>query len=162
VTVETVMARAPTAAAVPLGKQPVALQGADGTTLRGWYVPSRTGAAVIALHGTESDRNGVAPHARMLARHGYGVLAVDLRGHGDSGGRSTSVPWMLDDDLDSAIAWLSRRDDVDDRRIGAVGVSLGGEVALHTAARRPELRAVVAEGVVGSGPTDLRHATRIR
>jgi uncharacterized protein len=121
VTVETVMARAPTAAAVPLGKQPVALQGADGTTLRGWYVPSRTGAAVIALHGTESNRNGVAPHARMLARHGYGVLAVDLRGHGDSGGRSTSVPWMLDDDLDSAIAWLSRRDDVDDRRIGAAG-----------------------------------------
>ena len=51
-------------------KQPVALQGADGTALRGWYVPSRNGAAVIALHGTGSNRNGVAPHARMLARHG--------------------------------------------------------------------------------------------
>jgi pimeloyl-ACP methyl ester carboxylesterase len=137
-------------------KLAVALR-SDGVTLRGWYVPSRNGAAVIALHGTGGNRNGVAAHARLLARHGYGVLALDLRGHGESGGRSTSIPWRLDDDLDAALAWLSRRADVDPGRIGALGVSLGGEVALQAAARRPELRAVVAEGVVGSGPSDLRH-----
>jgi pimeloyl-ACP methyl ester carboxylesterase len=138
-------------------KENVALRGADGTVIRGWYVPSRNGAAVIALHGTGSNRTGVAAHARMLARHGYGVLALDLRGHGDSGGRSTSVAWKLDDDVDAALAWLSHRRDVDARRIGALGVSLGGEVALQAAARRPELRAIVAEGVIGSGPADLRH-----
>jgi dienelactone hydrolase len=138
-------------------KRPVALHGAGGVTLRGWYVPSRTGAAVIALHGTGGNRNGVDAHARVLARHGYGVLALDLRGHGESGGRSTSVPWRLDEDLDAAVAWLGRRADVDHRRIGALGVSLGGEVALRAAARRGDLRAVVAEGVGGSGPSDLRH-----
>jgi pimeloyl-ACP methyl ester carboxylesterase len=138
-------------------KQLVALRGAGGVTIRGWYVASRNRAAVIALHGTGSNRNGIAAHARVLARHGYGVLALDLRGHGDSGGRSTSVPWKLDGDLDAAIAWLARRGDVDDRRIGALGVSLGGEVALQAAARRNELRAIVVEGVIGSEPADLRH-----
>ena len=120
-------------------------------------MPSRNRAAVIALHGTASNRAGVAAHARLLVRHGYGVLALDLRGHGESDGRSTSAAWKLDDDLDAAIAWLSRRGDVDDRRVGALGVSLGGEVALQAAARRTELRAIVAEGVIGSEPTDLRH-----
>jgi hypothetical protein len=33
-------------------KQPVTLRGADDLRLRGWYVPSRNRAAVIALHGT--------------------------------------------------------------------------------------------------------------
>jgi dienelactone hydrolase len=162
VTVETVMARAPTAAAVPLGKQPAELQGADGTTLRGWYVPSRTGAAVIALHGTESDRNGVAPHARMLARHGYGVLAVDLRGHGDSGGRSTSVPWKLDEDLDSAIAWLSRRDDVDDRRIGAVGVSSAARLRSTPRRAGPSCARSWPRASSAAAPPTCATATRIR
>jgi dienelactone hydrolase len=139
-------------------KEPVALQGSDGVTLRGWYVPSRNRAAVVALHGTGSNRTGVAAHARMLVRHGYGVLAVDLRGHGQSGGRSTSVPWKLDDDLDAAVVWLSRRGDVDRRRIAALGVSLGAEVALQAAARRDDVRAVVAEGVLGSGLADMRSA----
>jgi dienelactone hydrolase len=141
-------------------KLPVALRGAQGVVIRGWYVPSRNRAAVIPMHGTGSNRNGVAAHARVLARHGYGVLALDLRGHGDSGGRSTSVPWKLDDDLDAAIAWLSRRSDVDDRRIGALGVSLGGVVALRAAARRTELRAI--GGTYGGPDQRLLRAPRRR
>jgi pimeloyl-ACP methyl ester carboxylesterase len=140
-------------------KEPVALTAADGATVRGWYVPSRNGAAVIALHGTGSNRLGVADHARMLGRHGYGVLALDLRGHGDSDGRSTSLPWKLDDDLDGAIAWLARRPDVEPRRIGALGVSLGGEVAIQAAARRRELRAIVAEGANGIAADARRGGT---
>jgi fermentation-respiration switch protein FrsA (DUF1100 family) len=116
-------------------KLDVTLTGAGGTPIRGWYVPSRNGAAVIALHGTGGSRLGVTRHARMLVRHGYGVLALDLRGHGASGGRSTSLPWLLDDDMNAAVAWLNARPDVHDGRIGALGVSLGGEVALEAAGR---------------------------
>ena len=134
-------------------KVPVTLTGEDRIRLRGWYVPSRNGAAILALHGTGSSRNGVADHARLLARHGYGVLALDLRGHGQSDGRSTSLPWTMDDDLDSALAWLARRPDVEPGRIGALGVSMGGEVAVQAAARLRELRAIVAEGLRG-GPSD--------
>ena len=49
----------------------VAFTTSDGLRLEGWYVPSRNGAAVIAFPG----RSGPQDEARMLARHGYGVLS---------------------------------------------------------------------------------------
>jgi dienelactone hydrolase len=93
----------------------------------------------------------------LLADHGYGVLALDLRGHGESDGRSTSAPWKAQEDIDGALDWLSRRRDVDAERLGLVGVSFGGEVALQVAGRRRDVRATVAEGAQG-GPTDARAA----
>ncbi len=137
-------------------KRPVTLTTAEGLRLRGWYVPSRNGAAVALLHGTSSNRLGVADHARLLARHGYGVLAFDLRGHGESEGRSTSLPARFQADADAALAHLRARPDVRAGRIGVIGVSLGGEVAIHAAARRPEWRAVVLEGVQGGSPADMQ------
>ena len=139
-------------------KQAVALDGADEVRLHGWWVPSRNRAGVIALHGTGSSRLGVVQHARLLARHGYGVLALDLRGHGDSGGRSTSAPWKLGDDVDAVVRWMAARPDVDERRVGLLGVSMGGEVALRVAARRDDVGATVAEGVMGSGAGDASAA----
>jgi hypothetical protein len=62
----------------------VGLTTSDGLKLRAWYVPSRNGAAVIAFPG----RSQPAPHARMLVRHGYGVLLLDRRGEGASEGAS--------------------------------------------------------------------------
>jgi uncharacterized protein len=137
-------------------KQPVTLTTANGLRLRGWYVPSRNGAAVAVIHGTGSNRLGVADHARLLARHGYGVLLFDLHGHGESDGRSTSVPARFQEDADAALAYLRQRPDVRAGRIGAIGVSLGGEVAIHAAARDPEWRATVLEGVQGGSPADMK------
>src|SRR6187200_1349087 len=51
----------------------VSITTADGLELRGWYVPSKNGAAVIAFPGRAEPQ----PHARMLVRHGYGVLLFD-------------------------------------------------------------------------------------
>src|SRR5918997_5698313 len=136
-------------------KQPVSLTTASGLRLRGWYVPSRNGAAVAAMHGTGSNRLGVADHARLLARHGYGVLIFDFHGHGDSDGRSTSLPARFQQDADAALAHLRRRPDVRAGRIGVIGVSMGGEVAIHAVARRPEWRASVLEGVQGASPADM-------
>ena len=137
-------------------KRPVTLTTANGVRLHGWYVPSRNGAAVAVMHGTGSNRLGVANHARLLARHGYGVLLFDLQGHGESDGRSTSLPSRFQPDADAALAYLRARPDVRDDRIGVIGVSLGGEVAIHAAARRPEWRAIVLEGVQGASPADMK------
>ena len=54
----------------------------DGLLLKGWYVPSKNGAVVISFPG----RSGSRDQARMLARHGYGVLLFDRRGEGESEG----------------------------------------------------------------------------
>ena len=75
---------------------------ADGLELRGWYVPSRNGAAVISFPG----RSGSQKQARMLARHGYGVLLFDRRGEGESEGDPNSWGWGGDADVKAAIEYL--------------------------------------------------------
>ncbi len=123
----------------------------DGLTLHGWYVPSRNGAAVIAFPG----RKGPQPHARMLARHGYGVLLFDRRGEGESDGDPTSWGWGNEKDLKAAIGFLQRRTDVDPARIGGLGLSVGGEMMIQTAAETNALKAVASEG---AGMRSLREA----
>ena len=44
------------------------------------------------------------------------------------------------------MAWLRRRPDVQRRRIGGLGLSMGGEQMIEAAARNPGLKAVVSEG----------------
>jgi hypothetical protein len=131
-------------AAVDLGRpyRAVRLTTSDGLRLHAWYVPSRNGAAVIAFPG----RSQPVPHARMLIRHGYGVLLLDRRGEGASGGDYNAFGWAGEPDLRAAIAYLRRQPDVDGSRIGGLGLSVGGELLLQTAAHTRALRAVVSEG----------------
>ena len=56
----------------------VSFKTADGLTLRGWYAPSRNGAAVVLVHGSGGSRLGPRRHARLLAEHGYGVPAYNM------------------------------------------------------------------------------------
>jgi pimeloyl-ACP methyl ester carboxylesterase len=111
-----------------------------------WYVPSRNHAAVLLSHGSGGSRERVVAHIRMLARHGYGVLALDNPGNGESAGHSNGLGDNAQPGIDAALGWLSRRPDVDSRRIAAFGTSLGGEVLLEAAARDPRIRAVVSDG----------------
>jgi uncharacterized protein len=122
----------------------------DGLELHGWYVPSRNGAAVIAFPG----RNGPQRQTRMLARHGYGVLLFDRRGEGDSDGEPNSWGWGGKADIKAAIAYLQHRPDVDAGRIGGLGLSVGGEMMIETAAETDELAAVVSEGAGARSTTE--------
>jgi pimeloyl-ACP methyl ester carboxylesterase len=118
----------------------------DGVLLSGWYLPSTSGAAVVLLHGAGSNRAAVLEHAAVLAHHGYGVLLFDARGHGRSEGHAMDFGWDGDLDIGGAMSYLATRPDVEPTRLGAVGLSLGGEMAIGAAARDPRIRAVVAEG----------------
>jgi fermentation-respiration switch protein FrsA (DUF1100 family) len=120
----------------------VTLRTSDGLELEGWYVPSRNGAAVIAFPG----RSGTRKHARMLADNGYGVLLYDRRGEGASQGDPNGWGWDFDKDIEAGIEFLERRPDVEAGRIGGLGLSVGGEMLLQTAAKTTGLAAVVSEG----------------
>jgi uncharacterized protein len=115
---------------------------ADGLRLSGWYVPSRNHAAVISFPG----RKGTQDPARMLARHGYGVLLFDRRGEGESEGDPNAWGWAGHQDVEAAVRFLQRRTDVERDRIGGIGLSVGGEMMLESAARARGLKAVVSEG----------------
>ena len=57
------------------------------------------------LHGGGGDRTGAVSHAKLLARHGYGVLLYDARGRGRSEGTQNSFGWGWGHDV--AGAWRS-------------------------------------------------------
>jgi len=118
---------------------------ADGVTLRGWYVPSRNGAAIIALHGSDGNRDQLLWHAQALAEHGYGVLLFDLRAHGESDGTVFPVT-NASADVKAAVTYLLSRKEVDPERIGTVGLSLGAHVILQAAAENTFLKALVCDG----------------
>jgi uncharacterized protein len=131
-----------------LAHEDVTFVAEDGTSLSGWYIPSSNGAAVVLAHGSSASRSSVLPDAVVLARHGYGVLVFDARGQGRSSGRAMDLGWYGDSDLRGAVSLLAARDDVDPDRIGIVGISLGGEAAIGTAATDDRVRAVVADGAM--------------
>ena len=131
----------------------VTLTTSDGLRLAGWYVPSRNGAAVIAFPG----RRGPVRHARMLVRHGYGVLLLDRRGEGESAGDYNARGWGGEPDLRAAVTYLRERPDVRDGRIGGLGLSVGGEMLLQTAAHDARLRAVVSEGAGMRSAAEQKH-----
>jgi dienelactone hydrolase len=138
--------REPFTTTVPEGAQRVTLAAADGVPLVGWYTPSRNRAAVVLLHGAGGSKADTREHAAVLAQGGYGVLALDARGGGESGGRGMLWGWHGATDVAAAVDWLAARPDVDPARIGLVGESMGGEQAITGAAADPRVRAVVAEG----------------
>ena len=72
----------------------VSIPTTDGVRLAGWYVPSTNDAAVVLR--TAPVRPGPTSSTRpaVLADAGFGVLMVDARGHGESGGRAMDF-WLV-------------------------------------------------------------------
>jgi len=87
---------------------------------------------VVFLHGALNDHSVWTLCARWFAHHGHSVLALDLPGHGRSGGAplgsvAALAQWVLRV-LDAAGA----------TRAAVVGHSMGSLIALEAAARAPE------------------------
>jgi fermentation-respiration switch protein FrsA (DUF1100 family) len=144
--------------ALELPHQTVTFPAADGTKLRGWYIPSKNRAAVIVVHGGGGDRTGSLRHARLLSSLGYGVLLYDSRGRGESDGDPNAQGWTWQDDVPGAIAFVRRRSDVDPERIAALGLSTGADVLIEAAAKHRELKAVIADGSTVRSLADVRRS----
>ena len=124
---------------------------ADGLHLKGWYIRSRNRAAVISFPGRASSQK----RAKLLARHGYGVLLFDRRGEGESEGDPNAFGWQGVRDIPAAVAFLQRQPDVDPERIGGIGLSVGGEMMIEAAADSSDLRAIVSEGASARSVRDV-------
>jgi pimeloyl-ACP methyl ester carboxylesterase len=149
----------------PIGSPPdaayktVGFTASDGVDLEGWYRPSQNGASVLMISGGGGNRRSTLRHAKMLARNGYGVLLYDPRGSGHSEGTINSYGWGWEKDAAAALDFLAKRDDVDPGRVGVLGLSTGGDIAIDIAARRADVKAVVADGTAAIGYEDIKEYT---
>jgi pimeloyl-ACP methyl ester carboxylesterase len=87
---------------------------------------------VVFIHGALNDHSVWTLLARWAAHHGYGVLAVDLPGHGRSEG-------PLLPNVEALAGWaLALLDNADVQQVALVGHSMGSLIALEAAARAPQ------------------------
>lgn len=138
----------------------VSFTSADGLALKGWLVkPARhiqRSSAIIICHGVGANRSDFTELAASLSRRGQFVLLFDFRAHGESGGRRTSLGYHEQKDIVAALGFLKARAEIDPKRIGIYGFSLGGSSAILAAAKTGAFAAVVAD----SAFTSLRDQAR--
>jgi len=126
---------------VPAGYQSVTLLSEDGLHLRGWWRPPQNGAVILLLGGNGASRDGMLLEAELLARHGYGSLALEYR---SCAGAAATLGYREAGDVRRMAAFAQSQPGV--QWLGALGFSAGGTAVILAAAEMPELRAVVAEG----------------
>lgn len=125
----------------------------DGVELWAWYLPPTNGRAVVVRHGAGSTATAVLDQAAVLAAHGYGVLAMDARGHGLSGGQAMDFGWYGERDIAAGVSFLASRPEVTDG-VAVVGLSMGGEEAIGALGADRRIVAAVAEGATARTDED--------
>jgi len=136
----------------------------DGIKIHALYVPAGANEgdrqplsdvpAVVLLHMYRSDKSSWKPIFAPFAQRGMALLAIDMRGHGESvvGPNGEDLrklalsrdPKLFRDmhlDAAAAVKWLTDRGH-DEKRIGLLGASVGCSVAIDAAHRDPGLRVV--------------------
>ncbi len=144
----------------------VTVEAYDGLTLVGEFYPSASEPAptVLLLHMLGSRRNAWQPLIPSLSDAGYNVLAVDLRGHGETQG---AQDWpAAERDVTTWLDWLGEQPSVLPDQIAIVGASIGANLALSgcafdercvtAVALSPGLdyRGVVTESAINEGLTE--------
>ena len=121
----------------------------DGVELAGAFVRGTNPATILLLHGYGHSKTQLLPQAKFLHAAGFSLFLFDFRGSGESGGEFITFGEEEKFDLTGAVRYLHSRQDVDHRRLGIFGFSMGGSVALLTSAGLPEVRAIAVDSSYG-------------
>jgi dienelactone hydrolase len=139
-----------------------------------WMTPAGGSPSPVALllHGFSSSKERMAYSVgRSLLARGVGSLALDLPFHGERDGSGAPLPsnplaivgaWKAAiAEARAAVTWLVAQPETDDTCVGVIGYSLGGFLALMTAAEEERLR-VVALAAAGDLPDRTPYAALVR
>jgi fermentation-respiration switch protein FrsA (DUF1100 family) len=131
----------------------------DGIQLAATFYKSDTAKGrlpgIVLGHGFAGAR--YPKMARRLADLGYAVLSIDFRGYGQSGGeRGRVMAREQVSDFKNSVTYLSNRPDIDADRIGIIGSSLGGSIAIMATPEDPRIKFCVAGCPIAKGDTTFR------
>ena len=136
----TLQVSATTAATV----QDVRVETADGLVITGTFHPASgppPWSGVLLLHMVYGDRSQWDELVPLLTSNGYAVVAIDMRGHGSTGGE---INWeKAEDDILRVWSYTTGREDIDPSHSALIGASIGANMALVSAANQPEVNTVV-------------------
>jgi hypothetical protein len=114
----------------------VAIPGADGQVLHGWYLPrpdgADTGALVLQVHGNAVNVSRQWQLAAGLVTRGHAVLAFDYGGFGRSPGRPSRRRALAD--VDAALRWARARAEGERLPLVVLGQSMGASLSLQALA----------------------------
>ncbi len=128
---------------VGLPFEPVTFGARDGVKLGGWLIGEGKRPTVIFCAGMFGSMDGDVHMAPHFVRAGFNVLQFDWRGHGISDGERTTLGLRERLDLLGAVDFLQSRGI---QRIGLMGFSMGGAVALRVAGEDVRAACVVSDG----------------
>jgi len=130
----------------------------SGATLAAWHLPvPRSNTTAILLHPIRGDRRSMISRAKLLNKHGYSTLLVDLQAHGESIGDNITIGHLERFDVLAAIEYVRN---IDSRqKIVIVGCSLGGASALFA---QPDVDAIVLESVYSTVAEAVHNRVQIR
>jgi uncharacterized protein len=113
----------------------VELRSADGVRLVAsvWHGEPAPRAIAVVCHGLGANRSAMMGHVAICLDNGCDVLALDLRGHGDSGGAVTTLGASEVADVEAAVAWLRTFPHWQRVPLLLVGVSMGAATVLRAA-----------------------------
>jgi len=126
----------------------------DEIDLKGWFFPvDGSDKVIVMVHGVDIHRAdpsiGMLNIAAALVDHSYNVLTFDLRGHGQSGGKSGYIGYFEKRDLHGAVSYVKERGF---NKIGVIGFSMGAATAIMTTPENDDINAIVSD----SSFADLR------
>lgn len=132
----------------------VFIPGRDGKMLHGVWLPAENpGRVVLCFHGyASSSRRDFADLARFYAGLGFGVLLVDMRAHGQSEGKYTSLGVLERLDVLEWVSYVQRKS-IDGLQLVLHGVSIGATAALMAAGSElpGSVRGIVADSAFTNG-----------
>jgi alpha-beta hydrolase superfamily lysophospholipase len=141
--------------------EPVTFVSRDGLRLGGWFVPGAEPArgTVIFCHGHAGSLDPDLKYVPAFHNHHFSVLQFDFRAHGRSEGQCVSMGYNERLDLLGAVDWLQARAI---ERVGVLGFSMGGSVAISAAAQCPAIAAIISDGGFARIEPTLRAGMRDR
>lgn len=131
----------------------------------GWWIPPVGQSAnqskldlpvLLYLHGNGSNLGDLPHRLQQFNRWGYGVLAIDYRGYGQSTGPFPNEQRVYED---AASAWryLTKQRGIPAERIVLYGRSIGGAIAIHLAMTQTDVAGVILESTFTSMQAMVSH-----